>query len=138
MASANQSAKDPSADKDKKAMKIRLCVLFLSFWITCTTELKSQEAKPTVTASIEAAERVFSSSPKLALTGVIGARLDESSGHGLANKQIRVTLVDWMQSHAEEIEGLDKQLPLIMQLDRLSNKQIVEILSAADPLAKEQ
>jgi hypothetical protein len=83
-------------------------------------------------------EVVFSANPKLALAGgIIGARLDESSGHGLANKQIRMMLVDWMQSHAEEIKGLDKQLPLIMQLDRLSNKQLVEILSAADPLAKQ-
>lgn len=83
-------------------------------------------------------EVVFSSNPKLALAGgIIGARLDESSGHGLANKQIRMMLVDWMQSHAEEIDGLDKQLPLIMQLDRLSNKQLVAILSAVDPLAKQ-
>jgi hypothetical protein len=81
-------------------------------------------------------EVVFSSNPKLALTGgIIGARLDESSGHGLANKQIRMMLVDWMQSHSEELDGLDKNLPLIMQLDRLSNKQLVEIISAADPLA---
>ena len=47
-------------------------------------------------------------------------------------------LVDWMESHAEEIDGLDKQQPLMMQLDRLSNKQILEILSAADPLAQER
>src|SRR5262245_47167082 len=82
-------------------------------------------------------EVVFSSNPKLALTGIIGARLDESSGHGLANKQIRVTLVDWMQSHADAIDGLDKRLPLIMQVDRLSNKQLVEILTAVEPLASE-
>jgi hypothetical protein len=81
-------------------------------------------------------EVVFSSNPKLALAGgIIGARLDESSGHGLANKQIRIMLIDWMQLHAEEIDGLDKQLPLIMQLDRLSNEQLVKIMSAADPLA---
>jgi hypothetical protein len=77
-------------------------------------------------------EVIFSLNPKLALTGIIGARLDESSGHGLANKQIRMMLVDWMESHTEEIEGL----PLVMQLDRLSNKQLVEILTAADPLAR--
>jgi hypothetical protein len=80
-------------------------------------------------------EVVFSSNPKLALTGIIGARLDESSAHGLANRQIRMMLVDWMQLHSEEIDGLDKQLPLNLQLDRLSNKQLVEIMSAADPLA---
>jgi hypothetical protein len=45
-------------------------------------------------------------------------------------------LVDWMESHAEEIDGLEKQLALVMQLDRLSNKQLIEIMSAADPLAK--
>jgi hypothetical protein len=41
-------------------MKLRLRVcLFLSFWIGCISELSAQDAKPTVTASIEAAVRAF-------------------------------------------------------------------------------
>lgn len=81
-------------------------------------------------------EVAFSSSPKLALTGsIIGGRLDERSGHGRANKRFRRLLVDWMQAHRHEIAGLDDRVPLILQVNRLRDDQIVGLVRAADPLA---
>lgn len=81
-------------------------------------------------------EVAFSSSPKLALTGsIIGGRLDDSSGHGRANKRFRRLLVDWMQAHRREIAGLDDRVPLILQVNRLSDDQLVGLVRAADPLA---
>jgi len=78
-------------------------------------------------------EIVFSSDPTLALTGsVLGAQLDESSGHGRANKRFRVVLVDWMAVHADQIIGLDPKRPLIMQVDLLSDAQLVQLVKAAD------
>ncbi|MEO8805260.1 MAG: hypothetical protein ABI433_04210 [Burkholderiaceae bacterium] len=80
-------------------------------------------------------EIVFTAEPKLALTGsVLGAQLDESSGHGRANKRFRVVLVDWMTAHADQITGLDRTRPLIMQVDLLSDAQLVEMVKAADSM----
>ena len=82
-------------------------------------------------------EVAFSSFPRLALTGsLIGGQLDESSGHGKANKRFRVLLVDWMAAHTAEIPGLDPKRPLIMQADLLTDDQLVGLVRGADPMAK--
>ncbi len=81
-------------------------------------------------------EVVFSENPRLALTGsILGASLDASTGHGKANRRFRTLLVDWMRAHASEIHGLDATLPLVMQIGRLSDQQLVAIVKAADPMA---
>jgi hypothetical protein len=51
----------------------------------------------------------------LTLTGsIIGGRLDETSGHGLANRRFREMLVDWMTRHRDRVAGLDPATPLVM------------------------
>lgn len=80
-------------------------------------------------------EIVFTAEPKLALTGsVLGGQLDESSGHGRANKRFRVMLVDWMNAHADQIAGLDRNRPLIMQAGLLSDAQLIEMVKASDSM----
>lgn len=81
-------------------------------------------------------EVVFSENPKLALTGsILGPRLDEGSGHGRANRWLRTLLVDWMDTHPDQVTGLDRSRPLAVQLDLLTAAQLVAILRDADPLA---
>lgn len=81
---------------------------------------------------------LFTADPKLVLTGsVLGGQLDESSGHGRANKRFRVLLVDWMTAHADQIIGLDQKRPLIMQVDLLSEAQLVQLVKAADSMKPE-
>lgn len=82
-------------------------------------------------------EVAFASAPMLALTGsIFGGNLDDSSGHGKANHRIRILLVDWMTRHAREIAGLDPSRPLIMQVDRLTDAQLLSVIRSADPLAQ--
>ncbi len=82
-------------------------------------------------------EVAFASDPKLALTGsVIGGALDESTGHGRANRRFRGLLVDWMQAHRSEIAGLDPQVPLILQVERLSDEQLRQLVREADPMSQ--
>ena len=40
-----------------------------------------------------------------------------------------------MQAHRREIAGLDGEVPLILQLSRIRDDQLLEIVRAADPLA---
>lgn len=84
-------------------------------------------------------EVAFSSRPKLALTGsIIGGRLDESTGHGRANRRFRRPLVDWMTAHRAEIAGLDARIPMIVQVGRLTDDQVRGLVRDADPWASER
>ncbi len=76
----------------------------------------------------------FSSNPRLALTGSILGNTDQTSGHGKANRRFRKLVVDWMRQHPDQIPGLDRTRPLVMQLDRLSSVQLVAIVTAADQM----
>ncbi len=44
-------------------------------------------------------------------------------------------LVAWMEEHREEIMGVDPTLPLLPQLDRLSDAQLGAAFLSMDPLA---
>ncbi|RZI98663.1 MAG: hypothetical protein EON90_12545 [Brevundimonas sp.] len=78
-------------------------------------------------------EILFSEDPLYALTGsIIGARLDETTGHGRANRRFRERLVGWMEAHRAEIAGLDAGTPLIMQLDRLTAAQVTAFARGED------
>jgi hypothetical protein len=80
-------------------------------------------------------EVAFASDPLLALTGsILGAGLDESTGHGKANLRFRHLLVDWMAAHGAEVAGLDPTRPLLVQVERLRAAQLVALVRAADPL----
>jgi hypothetical protein len=81
-------------------------------------------------------EIIFSSKPKLALTGsILGGDLDSNTIHGKANYRLRKIIADWMQLHSNEIGGLDNSIPLLMQLELLSDQQLREICISADPLS---
>jgi hypothetical protein len=44
-------------------------------------------------------------------------------------------IADWMQINKMAVEGLDVSIPILMQLDLLTNEQIRKICLEADPLA---
>jgi len=82
-------------------------------------------------------EIIFSSKPKLALTGsILGGDLDSNTIHGKANYRLRKIIEDWMELHSNEIGGLDKSIPMLMQIELLSDQQLREICLSADPLSK--
>jgi hypothetical protein len=82
-------------------------------------------------------EIIFSSKPKLALTGsILGGDLDSNTIHGKANYRLRKIIADWMDLHSDEIGGLNKSSPMLMQVELLSDQQLREICLSADPLSK--
>jgi len=84
-------------------------------------------------------EVIFSLDPKMAFTGsILGSDLDENTNHGKANKRFRKIIADWMTAHQAEISGFDKNVPLLMQFDLLTDAQLIAICKSADPLAKLQ
>lgn len=78
----------------------------------------------------------FTELPKLALTGgIISSDIGSDSPHGRANLRIVKGLATWMENHTEDIEGLDRSLPLLPQLDLLTDDQIRDAARSLDPLA---
>lgn len=81
-------------------------------------------------------EVIFSFDPKMAFTGsILGSDLGENTNHGKANKRFRKIIVDWMTAHQSEINGLDKNIPMLMQFDLLTDPQLIAICKSADPFA---
>ena len=81
-------------------------------------------------------EVIFSSNPKLALTGsIFGSNLDTATHHGKANYRFRKIIENWMKEHNNEITNLDISRPLLLQIDLLTQDQIKAICLSADPLA---
>ena len=52
-----------------------------------------------------------------------------------ARARVVKALMDWMKKHADEVVAFDAGLPLMTQLDHLSDAQIKAALTALDPLA---
>jgi len=84
-------------------------------------------------------EVAFSLDPKMAFTGsILGSGLDINTNHGKANYRFRKIIVDWMMAHQPEIRGLDKNIPMLIQFDLLTDAQLIAICQSADPFAKAQ
>ncbi|MEO6979312.1 MAG: hypothetical protein ABI113_13065 [Mucilaginibacter sp.] len=81
-------------------------------------------------------EVIYSLNPKMAFTGsILGSNLGANTNHGKANQRFCKLIADWMATHQTEISGLDKDVPLLMQFDLLTNDQLIAICKSGDPLA---
>jgi len=75
---------------------------------------------------------IFATEPRFELAGMI----DEigESGHGMANKKIVDTAIDWIKKNCGKIEGYTPDKSLLSQLYLLTNEQIKECYQSVDPL----
>ncbi len=81
-------------------------------------------------------EIAFSSAPFLAIdNGILSRNIGDGTAHGTANQRIMEGLVQWMERHRTTIDGLDSSLPLLPQLDLLSDDQLREAFRSLDPMA---
>ena len=78
----------------------------------------------------------FASAPRIAVIGILGPSLGDDTPHGRANEMFAEGAVEWMKEHEEEIEGFDALRPHLPQLDRLSDRQLVEVARSMDPLVE--
>jgi hypothetical protein len=63
------------------------------------------------------------------------ATIGGDSSHDLANARIMRAYGEWMHSNRAAIVGLDPKLPLLAQLDKLSDAQIRAVARSLDPIA---
>lgn len=81
-------------------------------------------------------EIALADAPRGALQNVVDNTIGGDSPHGKANEHLMKGVVAWMEQHRSEIAGLDASLPLMPQLDRLTDAQIWAAVGALDPLAR--
>ncbi|MGW8315338.1 MAG: tetratricopeptide repeat protein [Bacteroidales bacterium] len=74
----------------------------------------------------------FSLDPKLIIAE--NTLIPQDPAHENANRRIIMGLVEWMELHKTEIEGLEYMRPMLPQLDLLTNDQIVRATRCIDPL----
>jgi len=81
-------------------------------------------------------EVAFAPAPRAALTSsILGSMIGSNTPHGIADKRALEGVTGWMRTHAAEIPGLDRDKPLLPQLDKLTDAQLREAFRSIDPLA---
>lgn len=81
-------------------------------------------------------EVIFSKMPFFSLIGPIyGSDMGADTSHGQANLMIIKGIINWMECNSHEIKDYRDDLPMILQLDKLSDRQLRSILIKMDSLA---
>lgn len=58
-----------------------------------------------------------------------------NASHGMANSDLVRDMVKWMRKNSHQIEGFQKEVPAILQVDKLTNQQVKFVMQSLDPLA---
>jgi len=75
----------------------------------------------------------YSSSPRIMLSSIYGRLLGGTTGHGIANARLVGALAGWIDAHRANVAGYDSQVPALLQLWRLDDKQLAQIAASLDP-----
>lgn len=74
--------------------------------------------------------------PRRALESVLDNTIGGDSPHGRANEELAKGVVAWMEKNRARIERLDAALPMMPQMDKLTDEQIKEAVKSLDPMAR--
>jgi hypothetical protein len=80
-------------------------------------------------------EVVFAPVTRLALGAIVSPNSGDATPHGKANARVLTGVLAWMRTHAAEITGLNRTLPLQPQFTLLTDEQIKAAFLSLDPLA---
>ncbi len=78
-------------------------------------------------------ELQFGAFPRAAFASINDGLTGTDSPHGAANAQIMAGYRAWIEKHGPEVEGLDRSMPALTQLDRMSDAQMRRVAAALDP-----
>lgn len=83
-------------------------------------------------------EVTYSKNPwfTLGYGGILSARIGDKSAHGQADERILKGIGEWICDHAKEINDYDSKTPCLLQLDKLTQDQLVAAFRSLDPLSK--
>jgi hypothetical protein len=78
----------------------------------------------------------FARYPRLAFDGIVDANHGDATPHGQANRRVMEGVLAWMTANLDEIAGVDRSLPLLPQMTRLSDQQLRAAVRSIDPLVR--
>ena len=81
-------------------------------------------------------EVAFSDTPILTFVGSVFRPEADNTSHGKANNRLVKDVVLWMQKNSDAILGFEEGTPTILQLDKLTDSQMIQIMQSLDPLAR--
>ena len=87
------------------------------------------------TGHIEVSEFLKQATLFLAIGGgILSRNIGDGTSHGKANQRIMKGLVEWMTENRASIANLDPDIPLLPQLDLLTNDQLKQAFRSLDPM----
>ena len=78
-------------------------------------------------------EIAFAKYPFMALASILDAGVDNSA-HGKANKKLVEALCKWITENSSKIKNYESNVAVYLQLNKLSNKQLVAFIKSVDTL----
>lgn len=89
--------------------------------------------QPVVEYQAKLSELALALYPRMALQN-LNLNLEGEGPHDRAGAKVFDEYRKWMEAHTDQIMGYDPKLPVLVQLDKLSDDQIREIAGGLDPL----
>ncbi|MEO7655254.1 MAG: hypothetical protein ABIS23_06175 [Sphingomicrobium sp.] len=80
-------------------------------------------------------ELALTAYPRMAL-GKMNRSLEGDGPHDRGGARVFAGFKAWMESNMDQIMGYDPNLPILAQIDRLTDGQIAEVAMELDPLTK--
>ena len=81
-------------------------------------------------------EVALADAPRAALQSILDNTIGGSSPHGKANELLAKGVVAWMEANRAAIKELDPTLPMLPQVDKLSDEQMKAAARSLDPLTQ--
>ena len=80
-------------------------------------------------------EVALSQAPLLTFAAQVLREESPNASHGVANGRLVKDMVKWMERNSDEIKDFQEKVPMILQLDKLTNEQVILAMKSLDPLA---
>ncbi len=71
--------------------------------------------------------------PRMPLSNILSSEIGSHSPHGEANTRIMTGYLRWMSAHKAQVAGFDPKVPVLEQLDKLTDQQIRDVAHDLDP-----
>jgi hypothetical protein len=75
----------------------------------------------------------YTETPRIALSYILQIGLPAGTSHGDANRRIVSLYVAWIKQNREKIAGLDNSQPPALEIDKLTDAQLRQVVLEADP-----
>ncbi len=81
-------------------------------------------------------EIAFSKEPLVMMAAAVMRQEAAQASHGKANEKLMTDIVKWVEENESQVADFEQGVPHVLQLGKLTDQQVVQIMRFLDPLAK--